>query len=240
MKIIRILIISLFAIVVGNAISCCVADSGINISPFVITPILAAGGILMPKGVLAANFNIGDLSFNDLSDGNGNMGGLRTTVYFAHPDDISSFPSPLTTGSFGDGVKLNPTPGIVFNSGKGFKQFYMTIESGGLKDEAQGEYDGKSYKNTGTYFYPTTKAKALELAAYLNNSNGVWIFVEADGTKRVVGSPDLPAKCNASTDTGIAAADRRGVTIEVNANNVAPAYIYEGAITLESEASGSA
>ncbi len=170
------------------------------------------------------------------SDGEENMGGLQVIGYYALIDDIENFPQlPSNPSTAEEEVTLESTTGFTMKSGKYFYKIYSTLETSEVVDENQGEWDGQSFVNKATIFYPGTKAEALAFAKNVNNSNMVFIFLESDGQRRVIGSEAFPAKCKPSFTTGKATADRKGMTLEIQSYGYTPAPLYTGKITLESE-----
>lgn len=183
-----------------------------------------------PTGVLM--FNFADMLW---ADGEENMGGLKVIGYYALAADIETWPEfPESPATAADEVTLEGN--FTMKAGKYFHKFYSTMETGEVVDENQGEWDGQSFVNKATVFYPGTKVEALAFAKNANNSNLVFIFEESTGQKRVIGSEAFPAKVKPSVTTGKATADRKGMTVEIQSYSYTPAPVYSGVIPLESGA----
>lgn len=183
-------------------------------------------------GIFMMAFNFADLSW---SDGAKNMGGIKTVGYYALIDDIDTFPElPTNPSSAAEEVTLDGD--FVMKSQKYFHKLYSTMETAEVKDEVQGERDGKSFKHTAEFFFPGTSDDALAFAANANNSKMVFIFEEASGgNRRVIGSVGLPAEVSCAFTTGKATADRKGMTVTVTSFGYTPAPLYDGVIHLNGE-----
>ncbi len=228
-KILSILTGILMAIFVGQLFA-----QVLDVSPFItVGALIALGSIPLPfTGVLM--FNFADMTW---ADGEENMGGLQTIGYYALIADIDNFPElPDNPSTAAEEVTLEASPGFTFESGKNFFKLYSTQETSEVVDENQGEVDGQSFVHKATIFFPGNKAEAFAFAKHVNNSNMVFIFLEADGTRRVIGSRAFPAKCKPSFTTGKATADRKGMTMEIQSYGYTPAPFYEGVIRLDGEA----
>lgn len=226
MKIIKILTGLLLAIIVGNLFA-----SAIDVSPFITVPgLISLGFIPKPAGVLF--FDFANL---DWDDGTENMGGLQVIGYYAPVSYIDNFPMlPSNPTTEEEEVTLESAIGFTMQAGKFFRKIYSTMETSKVEDEPQGELDGQSFIHKATTFYPGTKAKAMAFARNVNNSNMVFIFIDAQGDRRVIGSEEFPARCKPSLTTGEKTGDRKGMTMEIFSYGYTPAPLYTGKITLES------
>jgi hypothetical protein len=173
-------------------------------------------------------------SFDDLlwPDGTDNIGGTEVNHYYAPLSDIAVFPGiPTTPATLTEEVTV--ADDFEFNTGKKFLKIYSTLDTGKIDDKSVGEFDGKSFEHSFEFFFPGTIGEALALIRKMNNTNMVFIASEANGQKRIIGSPAFPAKMSMSdVTTGQKTADRKGTTIKVESRGVTPALIYTGAIPL--------
>jgi len=173
-------------------------------------------------------------NFADLLWGDGleNMGGLKTIGYYALAADIEIWPSlPANPATAAQEVTLEGH--FRMKTDKHWYKLYSTMETNEMMDENQGEWDGQSFVQKATIFYPGTKADALGFAKLANNSNMIFIFEEmSGGNRRVIGSKGIPAKVKPSFTVGKATADRKGMTMEIQSYGYTPAPIYDGVIEL--------
>ncbi len=178
-----------------------------------------------------AFFNFIDLTWED---GAKNMGGLQVTGYYAPISHFENIPKLYANPSTpSEEVTLDSsTTGFTFLIGKNFLKLYMTLETGKIDDEPQGEVDGQSFVHKAEIFYPGTKPEALAFASQINNSNMLFVFLESDGQRRVIGSEAFPARCKPKTTTGGKTADRKGITLEIWSYGYTTSPIYDGDIPL--------
>lgn len=172
------------------------------------------------------------------------MGSIQRIVYFADLDndvDTANFPEPdddASATSIEDMAKI--TGDIPLKDGKRFKKLYVTMETGAVRDNQIGEWDGKSFENYLDFLHPGNRAEALAFARKINNGNFIFLAKDAEGYTRLIGKPQFPAKVDTNEGTtGQAVADRKGMTVTVKAYNNSPAPVYEGNIPLTAVGSGS-
>lgn len=226
MKIIKILSGFLFAIIVGNLFA-----SAIDVSPFITVPgLFALGFIPKPAGVLF--FDFANLTW---PDGSENMGGLQVIGYYCPISYIDNFPKlPTNPTTAIEEITLESATGFTMQAGKFFRKIYSTMETSEVVDENQGENDGQSFVHKAEIFFPGTTAESLAFARNVNNTNMVFIFMDIQGNRRVIGSEEFPAKCKPSFTTGKATADRKGMTMAISSYGYTPAPFYTGKLDLES------
>lgn len=221
----------------------------ILIFSFLLSTILAVGAELplLPTALivggaylyLSFKVPISGFAFNgwiDLSweDGTSNMGGLQVTGYYSPVADFANIPLVFENpATLAESVTLDVSvEDFTFLTGKNFLSMYMTMETGEVEDEPQGELDGKSFKHKADFFFPGTKAEALGWAAKVNNAKMVFILIEANGQRRVIGSKAFPAAAQVKINTGKKTGDRKGMVIEVYSFGDTPAPIHDGLIPL--------
>jgi hypothetical protein len=176
-------------------------------------------------------------NFEDMlwADGQGNMGGLKTIGYYALAADIDEWPA-IAAVPTSAAEEVTLVGNFRMKEGKSWKKLYNTMETGKIDDQNQGERDCQSFNSIAEIFYPGTKAEVLGFMKLSNNSNMVFILDElSGGNRRVLGTQGLPAKVKPSSTTGVAAADRKGMTLEIQCYGDSPAPLYEGVIELESD-----
>lgn len=166
------------------------------------------------------------------ADGQDNIPGTGTTFYYALKSDIDNFPEIMAApSSMAEHAKLESAVGFTFLQ-NGFYKIYGTEGTGKGDFEGQGEPDCQSFINRFTFIYPGTEAAAKGLCRQLNNSDAIFIGVEFDGTKVLVGHPRIGTKFTMQGTTGDARTSQKGCTITVECTHEAPLPVYEGDITL--------
>lgn len=239
MKLIRIITSLLLAIMAGTALS-----YGMSIDPVAAIGVTVGVNIGYNAVSIITGWTLPGLAVNYASlnwaDGQDNIPGIRPVGYYALKSWITNFPEAKSGGdvsSFADYAKLDDTPGFTFEAGYGFLYVYGTEGKNKVDFEGQGEPDCKSFKNTYSFLYPGTDAEAKAFCRKMNNSDAVFVAVEFDGTKVVIGHPRINTVFSVTGTTGDERTSQKGCTIEVSCTHELPAPIYEGDIDLHPNAS---
>jgi hypothetical protein len=168
-----------------------------------------------------------------------NMGGLTQKVYFGYWADVAGWPTkptnPLTLEA-----AATLTGDLTMKAGKRMFEMYLTDDTGEFKIEPVGEVDGKSYVQHLSMFHPGLQKKILGFINAAKNDNLVFIVVDSDGQKYLMGDSLRPAIFAASPDgmgTGKETAARKGLSMEFTykTTNI---FVYGGNVPL-TETSGS-
>lgn len=88
--------------------------------------------------------------------------------------------------------------------------------------ESVGEVDGKSYNQSGSFFYPGNAEDVAGFSAFIKNMPCIVIIADPDGKQQMIGTPSLPCHISPSMDGGQARADLRGHTFEFSAPSNQP------------------
>ena len=102
-----------------------------------------------------------------------------------------------------------------------------------LTSEAQGEYPSQTQLNKLTAVHPGVDDEATAAAAYINNSDNIYIVEDMRGNFRVLGSDKWPVKSTVAQDLGQGATGTASTTISVEATDEVPAPFYVGKLTTE-------
>lgn len=162
-----------------------------------------------------------------------NMGGLTQLVYFGYYKDVESFPTPpASPATLTEAATL--TGDLVMKSGTRMWQMYLTDDTGEYKMELAGETDGHSYVNHLILFHPGLQDKILGFMRAAKNENLVFVVVDSDGQKYIMGDQYRAAVLAGSPDgagTGKTTAARKGISMEFTykTNNQ---FVYKGNIPL--------
>jgi hypothetical protein len=182
----------------------------------------------LPAGILASGFAFASVDW----EGGDNIGGFTSEAFLALHHEIDTWPT-LSASPASDTDLVTLSGNYAFKEGKSFYRIYVTPKTFGATAEVQGEIDGKSFNQKGSFFYPSTREQALALARKLNNAQGILIGIDPNTGKRTqFGSKDLPCRFSAKVDHGTEPTSRRGLTVEFEADGLHPGLIYPGAITL--------
>lgn len=168
-----------------------------------------------------------------------NMGGINQKVYFGFHADVASWPTkpvnPLTLEA-----NATLTGDLTMKTGKRMFELYITDDTGEFNIETVGEVDAKSFVQHLNFFHPGLQKKILGFMNAAKNDNLVFIVVDAEGQKYLMGDSMRPATYQGAPDgngTGKETAARKGMSAEFTyktANN----HVYSGSIPLTESVSG--
>lgn len=194
-----------------------------NVAPFGFTGVLFASSLLLKaNGVLCTTF--GAMTWDDPVD---NAAGCEVLAYYAPTADIVTFPKLDTLTGELKGV-------ITMVEGKSFLPFYGVSESVKVDSNLQGEKLTKSYKPTGSLTYPSWVKKTTDFGRIAKNGNFIWIFIDNNGERKVIGSKENPAMIDKlDYTTGDKGTSGTSLKLEVSQSVCnAPAGYYKGVIPI--------
>lgn len=97
----------------------------------------------------------------------------------------------------------------------------------------QGEIDGRSFAQSGQWFFPGMQIEAAVFARKVNNTPGYLILEQPGGAQILIGQPGLPVSIAPAFDGGQARADRKGTTFAFTADSFVPYVFLETPIDLD-------
>ena len=158
--------------------------------------------------------------------------GVKRRIYFLAKSGIVKFPT-LTRDELG-----RPTSAILdgsFTLATDTKWKYIDIlpDKSQLTSEAQGELPSQTQLNKLTAVHPGVGPEASAAAAYINNTDNVFIVEDMKGNFRVLGNDRWQTKATVAQDLGQGATGTTSTTISVEATDETPAPFYTG--TLETD-----
>ncbi len=169
------------------------------------------------------------------TDGEENMGGMAVKAYVALRSHIKTFPSLIDNpDSVEKLVKL--TGNYELETGKYFIEVVPIVKTHQFSYENQGEPEGQSFAPKATFkIKGATKAETMGYARLFNATTGVYIGVDNEGNRIVIGDELHPAILKVSGDTGTDATNRSEITVEVTSDSFCPGYLYYGEIPLSAQ-----
>ena len=114
-----------------------------------------------------------------------------------------------------------------------WKYIVILADKSQLTSEAQGEIPSQTQLNKLVAVHPGVGAEASAAAAYLNNSDNVFVVEDMKGKFRVVGSDRWLTKSTVAQDLGQGPTGATSTTITVEATDEIPAPFYEGTLVTE-------
>ncbi len=165
-------------------------------------------------------------------EGGDNIGGFTSEAFLGVYHEIDAFPA-LPDNPTTDEDLVTLAGSYTMKSDKHFIRIYVTPRTFGMEAENQGEVDGKSFVQKGTFFYPGGREECVALARKLNNARGILIGIDPNTGKRIqMGSKEFPCHFSPKLNFGNEPTSRRGLTVEFEADGFVPALFYPGAIPL--------
>lgn len=158
--------------------------------------------------------------------------GIKRRIYYIAKSAIAKWPK-LPTDSLG-----RPTAAVYegnFTLLADFKWHHIDVlpDKCQVTSEAQGELPSQTQLNKLTAVHPGVGEEASAAAAYINNTDNVFLVEDMKGKYRVIGSERWDTKSTVAQDLGQGATGTASTTINAEASDVVPAPFYAGTIELE-------
>lgn len=161
------------------------------------------------------------------TDGTKATPGINTILFFALAADILTLPA---VGSSTPAEAITIATDIVFKTGKKWLRQYCTREMGKRMSKLAGVEDCKGWENTVDLSFPGSTAEMLGNLDIMKNSSCVFLVVDKNGKRRLLGSLEDPALVSsAEDDSGDKFDSYNGTKVTIRSTgNVA--YFYDGII----------
>lgn len=165
-------------------------------------------------------------------DGEENMGGMSILGYIALRSHIQTYPTLVDNpATVSDLCKLSGN--YVMKEGKFFIPVEPIIKTHQFTFENQGEPEGQSFAPKATFkIKGATKEECMGYGRLLNTATGVYIAIDNEGRRIVIGDELHPAVFKVSGDTATDPTGRSEITVEVTSDSHCPGYLYYGPIPL--------
>lgn len=162
-----------------------------------------------------------------------NVPGLIPMGYWARKDDIETWPAlPAVPTTVAQEITL--AGNFVMKTGKFFRTLYTTDDGyAKLGSEVQGEKDNQTKKIKAQFYAPGTSDANLAFAKNADYDDLLFIFLERDRTRRVIGNEDFQTLTKVKDDTGEGVTGKKGIFVEIELDSLTPAPKYNGAIPLD-------
>lgn len=159
--------------------------------------------------------------------------GVRRRVYYLAKSEIVAWPTLERDANGQRAVSATYQGAFTLKADTKWKHIDILPDKSQLTSEAQGELPSQTQLNKLTAVHPGVGAEAAAAAAYLNNSDNVFIVEDMAGNYRVVGCDKWITKTTVKQDNGQGATGTTSTTIEVEASDEVPAPFYTGVIETE-------
>ncbi len=142
-----------------------------------------------------------------------NIAGIGDAHYYAFCEDIETYPAALTpdfvaAAAFGALVSIPIGDVFVMQAGKFFHPFPCTPETGDVKSTMVGPNDSKAFENVASFSNAGNNDALAGAIGYTANKPVIIVVKELNGTMKVVGTQDYPARLDTADRTsGVKVAD---------------------------------
>ena len=158
--------------------------------------------------------------------------GVKRRIYYIAKSAIVTFPK-LPRDAAGRPTSATLTGSFVLAADQKWKYIDILPSKSQLTSEAQGELPSQTQLNKLTAVHPGVGPEASAAAAYINNSDNVFVVEDMKDNFRVLGNDKWETKSTVAQDLGQGATGSTSTTIAVEAPDEVPAPFYTG--TLETE-----
>lgn len=172
------------------------------------------------------------VDFSDLyyTDGQNNAPGTKKVGYLIPVADIDTFPGlPEAPATLEELVTI--ASNIVMDTDKYAIAVEGTEADGEVKDTGVGAEDNSAFESTFEFYISGTKPAALATIKKIKNTHCVFIPIEFNGQRRLLGTKDNPVMVDTVEATsGKQGDDKKGIQVIVKSYQDGPAPVYTGSI----------
>ena len=158
--------------------------------------------------------------------------GVKRRIYYIAKSAIVQYPT-LPRDENGRPTAAVLTGSFTLLTEQKWKYIDILPEKSQLTSEAQGELPRQTQLNKLPAVHPGVGSDASAAAAYINNSDNVFIVEDMKGNFRVLGNDKWQTKSTVAQDLGQGATGTTSTTISVEATDEVPAPFYVGTIDTE-------
>lgn len=159
--------------------------------------------------------------------------GVKRRIYYIAKSEIVTWPT-LPRDTYGRPTSAALTGSFVLKADTKWKFIDILPDKSQLTSDAQGELPSQTQLNKLTAVHPGVGEDATAAAAYINNTDSVFLVEDMKGNWRVVGCGKWLSKATVAQDLGQGPTGTTSTTISVEATDEVPAPFYKG--TIETEA----
>ena len=158
--------------------------------------------------------------------------GVKRRIYYLAKSEIVAFPQ-LPRDELGRATSAILSGDFTLAVDAKWKYIDILPDKSQLTSEAQGELPSQTQLNKLVAVHPGVGSEASAAAAYINNTDNVFIVEDMKGNYRVLGNDKWTTKATVAQDLGQGATGTTSTTINVEATDEVPAPFFVG--TLETE-----
>ena len=158
--------------------------------------------------------------------------GVKRRIYFIAKSFIVGFPQ-LPRDELGRSTSAVLVGNFVLMADATWKYIDILPDKSQLTSEAQGELPSQTQLNKLVAVHPGVGQDASAAAAYINNTDNVFVVEDMKGNYRVLGNDKWTTKATVAQDLGQGATGTTSTTINVEATDEVPAPFYVGKLDTE-------
>ena len=158
--------------------------------------------------------------------------GVKRRIYFIAKSFIVGFPQ-LPRDELGRSTSAVLVGNFVLMADATWKYIDILPDKSQLTSEAQGELPSQTQLNKLVAVHPGVGKEASAAAAYINNTDNVFVVEDMKGNYRVLGNDKWTTKATVAQDLGQGATGTTSTTINVEATDEVPAPFYVGKLDTE-------
>ena len=158
--------------------------------------------------------------------------GVKRRIYFIAKSFIVGFPQ-LPRDELGRSTSAVLVGDFVLMADATWKYIDILPDKSQLTSEAQGELPSQTQLNKLVAVHPGVGKEASAAAAYINNTDNVFVVEDMKGNYRVLGNDKGTTKATVAQDLGQGATGTTSTTINVEATDEVPAPFYVGKLDTE-------
>lgn len=158
--------------------------------------------------------------------------GIKSRIYYIAKSLIAQWPT-LPTDAHGRPTAAKYTGSFVLVADATWKRIDVLPDKCQVTSEAQGEVPSQTQLNKLTAVHPAVGEEASAAAAYINNTDNVFLVETMKSKFRVIGNDMWNTKSTVAQDLGQGATGTTSTTITAEAADVVPAPFYEGEIVTD-------
>ena len=170
----------------------------------------------------------------DWCQGTPELPGIKRRIYYLAKSQIVRWPT-LPTDENGRPTSAIYQGNFVLAADASWKHIDVLPDKCQVTSEAQGEVPSQTQLNKLTAVHPAVGPEASAAAAYINNTDSVFLVEDMRGKYRVIGCDKWNTKATVAQDLGQGATGTTSTTINAEASDVVPAPFYEGEIVTETD-----
>lgn len=158
--------------------------------------------------------------------------GIKRRIYYIAKNQIAQWPT-FVRDDNGRVTSSILSGSFTLVADATWKFIVILADKSQLTSEAQGEVPSQTQLNKLVAVHPAVGSEASAAAAYLNNSDNVFVVQDMKGKWRVVGSERWQTKTTVAQDNGQGATGTTSTTINVEATDEIPSPFYVGTLVTE-------